>query len=153
MRLHKIDEDKLPPRFTVVLSTNVSQNIRTIYEYNQNNLEALSQWYEFMSDMWLYISNRAIALDYANRYSHLSDGTIHMNELGYDIVFYVGYNSAKDKSYVYVSKVKLNPQSFGLEVPPGLVESKHNHSVIRLTEAQFKRMLTECITKIINEIA
>ncbi len=32
-------------------------------------------------------------------------------------------------------------------------ESKNRKQVIRLTETQFKRLLTECITKIINEIA
>lgn len=32
-------------------------------------------------------------------------------------------------------------------------ESRNMNNVLRLTEAQFKRMLTECITKIINEIA
>ncbi len=34
-----------------------------------------------------------------------------------------------------------------------LGESKNKKNTIRLTEAQFKRLLTECITKIINEIA
>ena len=32
-------------------------------------------------------------------------------------------------------------------------ENIENNRTLRLTEAQFKRMLTECITKIINEIA
>ena len=36
---------------------------------------------------------------------------------------------------------------------PNKFESINRQQTIRLTEAQFKRILTECITKIINEIA
>ena len=54
----KIREDKLPLRLKVVLSNEVRQHISDVYNYNYNNKEGLSQWYEFLNEMWKYISKR-----------------------------------------------------------------------------------------------
>lgn len=74
-----------------------------------------------------------------------------MSTFNYNVGYSIKTNAYG--AYVYIFQVNLNPQAFGLKVPPSLKENKCSYTTIRLTESQFKRLLTECVTKIINEIA
>lgn len=131
-----------------------------IKDYNQNNLEAYYQWYEYIDNLKCYISNRKIAWDYACRYIHFPNGSIHLIELGYDVTFIVSTDKTRGKNFVYVYKADLKPQEFGLRVPPNLEENKQykyntmntNKSVIRLTESELHKIIEEAITKIFKPI-
>lgn len=146
-------EEKPLPKLPVVFSSEINNKIDLIADYNQNNLTALSEWHDYIDVLKSYISNQKIAWDNANRYTHYPNGAVHLVELGYDVTYIVSIDEIRDINYVYVFKMDLKPQDFGLEIPPITEGLKEKPTKIRLTEAQFKRMLTECITKIINEIA
>lgn len=144
-------EDYQGNRFEVRFSDIIQNQINNIQTYNQDNNKALSQWYEYIEGIVNYISNPSIAWDYANQHTKYKNGTRFMSTFNYNVGYSVKTNTYG--AYVYIFQVNLNPQAFGLKVPPSLREGKHISKTIRLTEAQFKKMLTECITKIINEIA
>ena len=146
-----LNEENLPPKLLVSFSAEIRNNINLIKVYNKNNHDALYQWYDYIENMKNYISNRKIAWDYANRYSRFPNGAVHLVELGYDVYFIVKTNNTTQTNYIYVFKLDLKPEEFGLKIPSTLKENKKK--TIRLTETEFKQMLVECITKIINEIA
>ena len=144
-----IVEDNQASRFRVILSKDIRTKISIIHTYNQNNNKALSQWYEYIEGIVNYISNPSIAWDYANQHTVYKNGTRFMSTFNYNVGYSVKTNA--NGAYVYIFQVNLNPEAFGLKVPPSLRESKHISKTIRLTETEFKQMLVECITKIINE--
>ena len=146
-----LNEENLPPKLPVSFSAEIRNNINLIKDYNQNNRDALYQWGDYIDNLKNYISNRKIAWDYANRYVHFPNGAVHLVELGYDVTFIVSFDRTRNVNYVYVFKLDLKLEEFGLKIPPTLNENKKK--TIRLTETEFKQMLVECITKIINEIA
>lgn len=146
-----ITEDKLPQTLPVYLSAEIQNRMDFIKNYNQDNPNGLSQWEEYIEFLKRYISNPSIAYDYANKYSHYRNGAVHIAELGYDVTFIVTLNKAQTRSFVYVFKLNLNPQEFGLKIPQPIPENKQQ--IIRLTEAQFMNLLTECISEIIRTIA
>ena len=75
MRQHLLFEDKYPPKFLVLISSKISKDIESIINYNRNNTEGIHRWCEYLDRVKDYLSNRAIAFDYANRYSRLPNGT------------------------------------------------------------------------------
>ena len=117
-KLCQINEDRLPQKLSVVLSTTIRQEMDAIYAYNQNNTDGLRQWYEYIDGMESYISNPVIAWDYINRYAHFPNGAIHLMDLGYDVSFIVSTNRTTNENYVYVFMLNLKPEEFGLKVPP-----------------------------------
>lgn len=56
-------------------------------------------------------------------------------------------NSIKCGAYVYVFKMNLKPEEYGLDIPPSLTEGKN---IIRLTESQFRQILVESISAVLN---
>lgn len=151
MKRFYIVEDNRASKFRVIFSKNIRTEINVIHTYNQNNNKALSQWYEYIEGIVNYISNPSIAWDYANQHTVYKNGTRFMSTFNYNVGYSIKTNAYG--AYVYIFQVNLNPQAFGLKVPPSLKENKCSYTTIRLTESQFKRLLTECVTKIINEIA
>ena len=118
MRQCLVSEDKLPKKLLVITSPEISKQIEMIDNYNQNNIDALSQWNEYIEGLKSYISNRSIAFDYANRFTKFPNGAIHLMDLGYDVTFIVRTNRRTNRSYVYVFMLNLKPEEFGLRVPP-----------------------------------
>ena len=116
-KICQINEDRLPQKLSVVFSNTIRQEMDAIYTYNQNNIDGLYQWYEYIDGIESYISNRSIAFDYANRYTTFPNGAIHLRDLGYDVTFIVSTNRTTNKSYVYVFMLNLKPEEFGLKVP------------------------------------
>ena len=115
MRQIFLIEEKLPPKLPVRFSYKIFKQIKTIYNKNQDNINALSQWYEYIDSLKSYISNRSIAWDYACQYPRSPKGAIHIRDLGFDVTFIVKVNKKTNESYVYVFKVDLKPEEFGLE--------------------------------------
>lgn len=117
MRQHYLIEEKLPPKLPVSFSAEIRKKINDIYAYNQNNIDGLYQWDEYIEGLKSYISNRSIAFDYANRYTTFPNGARHLRDLGYDVSFIVSTNKNTNKNYVYVFMANLKPEEFGLKVP------------------------------------
>lgn len=138
MKLHYLNEDKLPPKLQVIFSSKIIKKMDFIENFNQDNIDALSQWYYYIEGVKSYISNPSIAWDYTNRYSHFPNGAIHLKELNYDVMFIV----KKNRNYVYVFKIDLKPQEFGLKVPPTLEENR---------ESIISRIITETINNYLKK--
>lgn len=119
-----VNEDKLPQKLLVITSPKISKQIQVIDGYNQNNIDALYQWNEYIEGVKSYISNPVIAWDYNNKYPHFPNGAVHLRDFGYDVAFIVKTNQNTNKNYVYVFKIDLKPQEFGLKVPPTLEENR-----------------------------
>lgn len=155
-----LNEENLPPKLPVSFSTKINNNINLIKDYNQNNLDALSKWYDYIDNLKSYISHRKIAWDYVNRYAHFPNGAVHLVELGYDVYFIVKTNNTTQTNYVYVFKLNLKPKEFGLNIPPTLKENKiqnsyntmKNKKVIRLTESDLHMLIEEAVNNTLNEM-
>lgn len=48
MKHYWLKEDKLPPKLAVVFSSQIRKEINAIDNYNRNNSEAISQWYDYL---------------------------------------------------------------------------------------------------------
>lgn len=160
MKKISLYEENLPQKLPVSFSAKIRNNINLIKDFNQNNLEALYQWYDYLDNLKSYISNPVIAWDYANRYSHLPNGAIHLVELGYDTTFIVSIDRTRNINYVYVFKLNLKLEEFGLKIPPNLQENKiryiintmkTNKKVIRLTESDLHCLIEEAVRETLNE--
>jgi len=147
-----IYEDKRQSRLLVTVSPNIQQEINDIEYYNHNSIDALCQWYDYIETLKNYISNPVIAFDNVNRYTHYPNGAIHLVELGFDVTFIIKNNERTNKTYVYVFRIELKPEEFGLYIPT-LNErkrfKKHTHII---TEFQLRRIIRESIKKVLNII-
>ena len=126
----KLFEDRLPSRFWVRFSSEIIKEIDAIDTNNQRNIEGLSQWYNYLDGIKSYLSNPAIAFDYANRYSKFPNGAIFNRDFNYNVA-YVVKTDKHNQPYVYVFKVNLNPEEFGLNVPSTANESQQRMETIR----------------------
>lgn len=81
MAITPLYEEKNLPKLPVFFSTPIQNKMKYIEKYNQNNVDGISQWYEYIENLKDYISNNSIAWDMANRYFHFSNGAIHLEEL------------------------------------------------------------------------
>ena len=69
MGCYWLNEDRLPSKLFVGFSSKITNEIENIDDYNQNNIEGISHWHNYIDGIRSYISNPAIAFDYTNRYS------------------------------------------------------------------------------------
>ena len=69
MGCYWLNEDRLPSKRFVGFSSKITKEIENIDDYNQNNIEGISHWHNYIDGIRRYISNPAIAFDYTNRYS------------------------------------------------------------------------------------
>lgn len=148
-----LNEDVILTKLIVVLSDDIQERINNIDWYNRNNIDALSQWHNYLDGLVNYISNPVIAWDNMNRYQHFPNGTTHITELGYDVTFMVKMNKKTHQSYVFVCEINLNAEEFGLE-QPSLFETQQHHNLtkrkIRLTESDLYGIVQECVHRILN---
>ena len=149
MKLHQLNEDILPQKLPVRFSSKIDVKISSIANYNQGNTDAISQWYEYIEGIKSYISNPAIAWDYTSRYPHFPNGAIYIRELGYEVAFIVKTNNKTNRNYVYVFKANLNPEEFGLRVPPTL--KKNRQSPNRLTETYLCHIIEKSVKSALRE--
>lgn len=154
MKFH-IDEEKLPTKLLVTFSNKISLYIDAIDDYNKNNIEALTQWYEYIDTIKSYISNPVIAWDNMWRYQHYPNGTTYIRDFGFNVGFTIKTSNRTHHNYVYVFKVNLKPEEFGLKVPPILNENKQHTSdkiIYRIKESQLRRIIQESIKQILSII-
>ena len=145
MNLYLLNEDKRPTRLFVKFSPEISKTIDTIDTYNEANIDGVSKWYDYLDGITSYLSNPAIAWDYSNRYTRYPNGAVHITDLGYDVAFIVKISKTTKRPYVYVFRVNLKPEEFGLKVPTMMECVKRKGKVYRLTESQLRSIITETI--------
>ena len=105
----------------------IIEKIDRIADYNKYKKEKISEWYEGIDGFKDYISNPVIAWDYSDKFTHTSDGETIINELEFEASYTIKTNKNTGKNYVYVFKLTLRPDEFGLDVPSSLKESKQNN--------------------------
>lgn len=137
-----LNEDNQPLPLPVIFSRKIKDKISAIKAYNQGKSNALSQWYQYLNDIVSYIEKRSIAFNYSGISSLLPNRTNYNNDMGYGIGYKIMINE-NDCAFVYIFMVNLNPESFGLKVPPTLKENKS----IRLTESQLRKIIRETLLK------
>lgn len=144
MKRSRINEDTLPPQLPVILSDRISQQIDKIGEYNKNNKEALEQWLGYIDSVVNYVSNPAIAWDYNNRHIRFPNGTRFIRDFDYNVGYSIKTNGYV---YVYIYKMNLMLEEFGLISPQSLEE---NHASICITESQLRHIIRETLTRLYN---
>lgn len=150
---HRINEDKFPPKLSVIFSKKITNEIDAIDYYNRNNYDKLSMWHDYIDGIRNYISNPVIAWDNTNRYIHFPNGATYIRDFNFNVGFTIKTNS--NKTYVYVFTINLKPAEFGLKVPQTLNENKQHTStkiVYRMKESQLRRIIQESIKKVLNII-
>ena len=130
MKQFCLKEAKKTPQMLVVLSEEIASKIDAIDTYNQENIESLNLWYDYLDGLRSYISNRAIAFDYENRYQELEGGGRFIKEYGYNISYTIQTDVITNKTYVYVFGMNLKTRDFGLTVPFYMDENKHINQII-----------------------
>lgn len=73
-----------------------------------------------------YIANPSIAWDNNNKFKHSTNGEIKFEELGHKVSYSIKTDKNTGKNYVYIFKLNLKPDEFGLDIPSNLKESKQN---------------------------
>lgn len=118
-----INEDKRLPKLPVIFSSEIVKKIKLIKSHNKDKERELSEWYEYIDGFQTYISNSVIAWDYTYNYTHYSNGATFIKEMGYQATYIIKTNKNTNKNYVYVFKLTLKPEEFGLDVPLSLREN------------------------------
>ena len=126
MKLDNINEDKKPQKLDVTYSTEIAEKILQISEYNKNKKEELAEWYNDIEGLRSYISNPSIAWDYNGKCKQTTNGALHLKELGHEVSYSIKTDKNTGKNYVYIFKLDLKPDEFGLDIPSDLKESKQN---------------------------
>ena len=139
------NEESIPSRLIVGFSKEITNRIESIYKYNQGN-EALVQWSEYLETIRKYISNPSIAFDYKHSSIHFRNGAILLKDFGCDAIYYIKTNNTHPP-YVYIFKINLKTDEYGLKVPPTLQENKN---VIHLTESHIRSMIRETLRRYLH---
>ena len=139
-----LKEDKRPQNLYVMFSKEIMRLLENVYAYNQNNINALSQLSDYLDGLRNYISNPVIAWDYTNKYSRYPNGTIYMNDFDYNVGYSIITDKATGLPCVYVFKLNLDLEAFGLKMPPLKEES-----LFSVTKSDIKNMVMESVCRII----
>ena len=142
MKKYGLNEDKLPTKLLVRFSSKISKKIDAIDAYNQDNIEALSHWADYLNGIRSYLSNPVIAWDYTGRFSRFPNGAKFIKDFNYNVGYTIQTNSM-NQTYVYIFKLNLNLEEFGLKLPPNVTEN---------SQQCINRIISESINKSINEI-
>ena len=139
---YQLNEDKLPPKLPVVYSDYITNQIEEIINYNEGNTNGLSALMDYLDGISSHISNRAIAFGYGNNYTIDSNETVYVRDFG--VIF--SLKDGTNGTFVEIAWIDLNPEEFGLEVPP-MMEGKKK--IVRLTEKDLHRIVKESIKRIL----
>ena len=130
MKQHWLNEDRLPSKLLVVFSYDISNKIKSIGAYNQNNLTAIYQWRDYLNGLKSYISNPTIAWDNMNRYPRLRNGGRFIKDFDYNVGYIIKTNNTTNLPYVFVFMMNLKPREFGLQVPTNINENKRINQIV-----------------------
>lgn len=142
-------EDTRPKRLTVSVSSKIKKSIAEIYKCNQDNPTALSQWARYIESIRSYISNPAIAFDYANRYAHYPNGAIHLVEMNYDVSFITKSNDTNEYAYVYIFGIDFKLKDFGLKDPTIMNELRKKKGTVIVTESKLRSIIRETLRRVL----
>lgn len=143
MKHHRLNEDKLPPKIPVRFSIKVSSKIDSIISHNKGNIQAISEWLEYLETVKNYVSNPVIAWDYTNRNIQLKNGTKFIQDFDFNIGYTIITDYTTNSPFVYIFMVNLKPQEFGLR------ECKRRRNAVTITESKLRRIIAESIRKIL----
>lgn len=143
MKRQRIKEDKVLPKLPVLFSSKIMGTINKVKMKNSNCPEKLLQWYEYIDSIKSHISNPVIAWDNANKFRQFPNGAKFIPDFDFNIGYVIKTNKQTQQNYVYVFMVNLKIQDYDLN------ESK---SVIRISETELKRMITESVRDIITKL-
>ena len=167
-----LNEDRPPQRLFVSFSKGIINKIKLICDYNKNNIDGVSKFCDYIKGLKRYISNPVIAFDYTNRYRRFPNGAIFINDFGYNTAFITKTDERINRSYVYVFKIDVNLEEFGLKSPfitesvdsivenvlreylrrSNINESKDKHRKI-LKQKDLKNIVNECVDKCLRRIS
>ena len=148
MKRRLIKEDNLSSNLPVHFSSKITKEINAISVYNQNNIEGISQWSDYLDGVRSYMSKSVIAWDYTNRYPRLRNGGRFIKDFDYNVGYTIINDNTTGLPFVFVFMMNLKPEEFGLKVPQPLGESyknKPSKRVYRLTESQLHTIIGEVI--------
>lgn len=178
MNKKRLYEDTKPSKLYVVFSAKIQNTVNAIYQYNRDHSEELENWREYIEDISNYISHRSIAFDYSKRHTRFPNGAYYIRDLNCNVGYSLKTNRL-DQVYVYVFKMDLMPEKFGLKVPPinedrntlysltsSLNEScgyadtyrytqthrKPMKQEIRVSESQFHAIIAEGVKSVLSEL-
>lgn len=142
MTKNYVKEDNSSSGLPVKFSVKIANKINVIYEYNQNNINGLSKWLDYLEWLKIYMSKRSVAWDYANQNTKFPNGTRYVNKLD------IGYTVKCDAkgAYVYIFMLNLKLQEFGLKEPESLYENVNTYkksSQKQLSNDEYCRLLLE----------
>jgi len=156
MKRYELNEDRLPSKLTVLFSQKIRREIESIEIQNQNNIDGLYKWRDYLNGITNYLSNPVIAFDYTNRYSRFPNGAIYNRDFDYNVGYVVKTNNSTNQLFVYVFMINLKPDEFGLKVPSNIKENKQYNTnrvnqTIYLKESELKQMIEESVRNILKE--
>lgn len=161
MNQKTINEDTQSPRLQVRFSDELESEIKSIYEINQDNTQALTEWNEYLNEIINFMSYRSIAWDYANEHLKTSENTRFVSAFNYNVDYSIEIDS--DGAYVYIFQLDFKLKDFGLKAPFDLIDNQNkenlncnintmkNKKVIRLTESRLHKMIQESTRKVLKE--
>ena len=120
-------EDQRLPQLRVIPSEKIRNNFNLIREYNKNNQDGLSEWYEYIDFIENYLSNPVIAWDNTGKRCYRTrTGAMHMVDkiLGINVLYRIPIDKYTGGNYVYILKLDYQLDRFGLKRPPNLKENK-----------------------------
>lgn len=126
MKQHYLYEDKKPLKIPVIFSPEIIEKMELIANHNRDKKEELTEWYNDIEGVKSYISNPTIAWDYRGKCRRSLNGELHLKELGHEVLYSIKTDKNTDKNYVYILKLNLKPDEFGLDIPSDLKEDKQN---------------------------
>ena len=125
----------------VALSPEILKEMDAIYAYNQNNVKGLYKWYSYIEEVTNHISNRSIAWNYTNRLRQERNGAITLNDFDYNVTYAVKISKRTHRAYVYVYKIDLKLEEFGLKMPPRVKEGRIGRIIIETINSYLRKNL------------
>ena len=154
MRFYQLKEDKLPSKLPVRFSFQINSTIKSICDYNKNNIVGIREWSDYLNGVKSYVSYSVIAWDSTNRHIEFPNGAKFIKDFGYNVGYKILEDRTKQYSFVYIFMVNLNIEEFGLQYPLKIIEKKQYNTMnntkkrIRLTESQLHRIIKEAINEL-----
>lgn len=145
--MYSLKEDNLPSKIPVRFSSKIDKDINEIKTYNKYNIDAISQWIEYLEDIKKYISNPVIAFDYTNRFIKFPNGTKYIRDFGYNVGYSIIADGINEQPCVYVFMVNLKTEEFGLKRPPVIQESKKKRQIV-IKESQLHSIIHKTIRRL-----
>ena len=145
MKHSSLTEDKLPPKLLVGFSSAIAKQIDRIYSCNQNNGEAIYQWLDYLDWVLDYMSNPVIAWDNINKHRQWPNETRFVSDFDINVGYKIIADRRTNKPFVYLFRVNLKLEEFGLTPPP----LEENKSRLHLSESQLRRVIQRTLINVL----